>query len=345
MKKEVIRHSAPWLSDFDADAVNHCLRSEMISRGDRTRTFENEFGSLVGWSDVKATTSGSAALLVAMLALDVGVDDEVIIPTYVCKSVMNTILSLGAKCVLCDVGSHWVMTGESVKSKITAKTKAIIVVHIFGIEADSESLRSTGVPVIEDCCQALGRSEDASWIGGSGDVAIYSFHPTKCLSAGEGGIVATNSPHLSLKIGKIFDNNKIPFCFSDIQASLALSQLKRYDLVLQRRADIAQLYFELLPSEYTSVLAQVRAKSMFFRFPLTYSGDFQTAQQKLANRGIEVRRGVDELLHRLCGKNDKEFPFALCAYNSTISIPILPQLSDIDVQRVVREVKSVLGSG
>ena len=342
--KEVISHSAPWLSDLDLSAVNRCLTSEMISRGDRARAFEEEFGAVVGWTYVKSTSSGSAALLVALLSLGVSADDEVIVPTYVCKSVMNTVLSLGAKCVLCDIGSHWTMTSESVESKITERTKAIVLVHIFGIEADSESLRSTGIPIIEDCCQALGQTSEGSWIGGRGDVAVYSFHPTKCLSAGEGGIIATNNPSLSLAIEENFNSNKIPFCFSDIQASLALSQLKRYNGVLQRRKAIADLYFKLLPPRYTNALAQISHRSMFFRFPLLYSGDFQLARRKLAVQGIEVRRGVDELLHRLCGEGDEKFPFAVSAFNSTISIPILPQLSDVDAQRVAFEVESALGS-
>ena len=81
---------------------------------------------------------------------------------------MNTVLSLGANCVLCDVGPHWVMTRDSVEARITHRTKAIILVHIFGIEAQSESLRPFGIPIIHDCCQGLGRTADSSWIGSSG---------------------------------------------------------------------------------------------------------------------------------------------------------------------------------
>ena len=103
---------------------------------------------------------------------------------------------------------------------------------------------------------------------------MYSLHPTKCLSAGEGGVVATDRADLARKIGSIYNDNKVPFCFSDLQAALASSQLARYEQVLRRRAEIAELYLALIPKVYTQPLTEVGTQSMFFRFPLHYRGNF-----------------------------------------------------------------------
>lgn len=336
-----ISHSAPWISEEDIDNVARILRSGMIARGKETEAFESEFAAMVGSSFVKATTSGASAISVALKSLRVGLGDEVIIPTYVCDSVKYAVRAVGAKEVLCDIGPDWVVNTATVTPRIGSCTKAIIAVHIFGIAVDSTALRATGIPVVEDCCQALGRIGDGNWIGTGGDVAAFSFHPTKCLAAGEGGIVATSNPDIAQRIADMSVESKSYFGFSDLQATLARSQLYRYDSVLQRRRDIAHQYFELLPTVCTATIRELWLRSMFFRFPLTCHGDFEVAQRKLADRGIQVRRGVDSLLHRQAGLPDQDFPNATRALRQTISIPILPQLVDDDVHRVAREVVSL----
>ena len=342
MAKSIIPHSAPWISDDDIRAVSQRLMSGMISRGEETKALELQFAEMTGWSYVKATGSGTSAITLALRAVGVEPGDEVIIPTYVCDSVKYAVRAVGAKEVLCDIGTDWVMNYDTVVRKIGPCTKAIIAVHIFGIAVDTAPLRALGIPVVEDCCQALGRSNDGTWIGSAGDVSAYSFHPTKCLAAGEGGAIATNCLDIATRISKIAAENKTFFGFSDLHAALARSQLLRYESVLQRRLEIARQYFELLPDSFTASLHRLRHSTMFFRFPLVCDRDFSEAQRMLAERGIQSRRGVDTLLHRQAGLSERAFPNATDAFHKTISIPILPQLSDDDVARVAHGILSLI---
>ena len=200
---------------------------------------------------------------------------------------------------------------------------------------DCTSLRSIGVPIIEDCCQCVGRKKDGTWVGTEGDVAVYSLHPTKCFTGGSGGVVATNCEKTVEKIDVLKTDQSVLFNFTDLQAALALSQFQRYGLFLQRRHDIANRYFTLLPRELTSALREINNISMFFRFPLIWPADFDETRMSFSENGIQVRRGVDTLLHRQEGTPDEYFPHAVRAFAHTLSIPILPQLTEEEVNRVV----------
>lgn len=335
-----IPHSSPGINDVDIQSVVECLRTGMIARGCETEAFEDELASTTGYSFTFATSSGAAAITVALKALGVGPNDEVVMPTYVCESVMHAVRASGATEILCDTGASWVMDVASVLPHIGPRTRAIIAVHIFGLAVDSAALRSsTGIPVVEDCCQALGPVADGSWIGAKGDVAVFSFHPTKCLAAGEGGMVATNCSNTAHRIATMKSSDKPLFSFCDFQAALARSQLGRYEETLRRRVQIANRYFEMLPEVYTAALRSLKHKSMFFRFPLVYQGDFDMVHQRLAGRGIQIRRGVDSLIHRKSGLPDAFFANAVRHFRETISIPILPQLSEEDVDRVIHEIR------
>jgi len=337
-----IPHSAPQITNQDFNNLNLVLQSGMIAKGTETFSFEEEFSTFTDFNFVKATTSGTAALIVAFKALGIGPGNEVILPTYVCKSVLHAVYAVGAKGVLCDIGDGWVMNYDSVHPLINQNTKAIVAVHIFGISVKTEDLVSTGVPVIEDCCQSLGFLGDGSLIGAKGDISIYSLHATKCLPAGEGGIIATNRADLGKEIDNISEGNKIYFNLSDISSTLARSQLSKYNQVLERRIQIAEKYFKLLPQECTQPLWDARESSMFFRFPLRWLKNIAETIIWFDSKGIQVRRGVDALLHRLVHLEDDAFPNSVKAYEGTLSIPILPQLSPSQIQYICQQVQANL---
>jgi len=339
-----IPHSAPQITNQDLNNLNLVLQSGMIAQGTETICFEEEFSTFTDFNFVQTTTSGTAALIVALKALGIGPCNEVILPTYVCKSVLHAVCSVGAKGVLCDIGDGWVMNYDSVHPLINKNTKAIVAVHIFGMSVKTEDLVSIGVPVIEDCCQSLGFLADGSLIGAKGDISIYSLHATKCLPAGEGGIIATNRVDLGEKIDKISEENKVYFNLSDLSSTLARSQLSKYNQVLERRLQIADQYFKLLPKECTQPLWAARESSMFFRFPLRWFKNIAETIIWFDKKGIQVRRGVDALLHRLIHLEDDAFPNSVKAFEGTLSIPILPQLSTSQIQYICQHVNAYLKS-
>ncbi len=330
-----IPHSKPYLNGASANAVSDCLGSGNISKGSIATRFTNELSKYIGISEqsLQLATSGSAALFLAFKSIDIQPDDEVIIPTYVCSSVAETIMRVGGKPVFCDISDNWLMMPEDVAKCITPKTKAIVVVHIFGICAPVGEYRKFGLPVIEDCCQLFAREVNGIAIGVDADFAFYSFHATKCLTTGEGGAVTCINSKYAEPFAQVCEAYASLFPLSDMACALGLSQLKEYDAMQARRADLAKYYFNHLPEEYTSSLKNAGV-SLYFRFPLRVKGvGFESIKEKAYEEGVAIRKGVDELLH-LKYNTDRLCPNAEAVFNETVSVPMYPALTDTQAAKI-----------
>jgi len=264
--------------------------------------------------------------------------DEVILPTYVCRSVFDAVRNVGGQPVFCDIGEHWNMTSKTVAAAFTKKTRAIIVVHIFGIAENTEPFKQFNVPIIEDCCQAFGASINGRFIGTIGDICVVSFHATKCLTTGEGGMALSNNSETAKSLGEIFQNNEIASPMGDIQAALGLCQLMRYNVMLKKRRRIAKTYFHLLPEHLTRNIREVKDHSMFFRFPILIEKEFEALKRQCEEEEFTIRKGVDSLLHRQEKLSDAKFPMATGLFDKTVSLPIYPNLSENQVDHIVRTI-------
>lgn len=334
----MIKHSKPWITDADRAAVDHQLREGMVARLEMTEEFERALANRIGASGSVSTSSGTAALILCLKALGVGAgkNDEVILPTYVCPTVMQAVIVAGGKPVLCDSGPFWNATEQTIAQRFGPDTKAIIAVNIFGISAQLAGLRKYPYLLIEDHCQSFGLQEAIF-----GAAAFYSFYATKCLTTGEGGAAAFLDRDLVSRASKLRSEYAVTGGLNDLQAALGLSQLSRYDEMLFRRRQIAETYFNELPSHLTHKLSNVASHSVFYRFPLQIHGHYDSICDRFAERGVAVGRAVSLLLHRLVGQADEDFPNAVESFNSTVSIPIYPAMSDDDVSRVIDAVKAI----
>jgi UDP-4-amino-4-deoxy-L-arabinose-oxoglutarate aminotransferase len=177
--------------------------------------------------------------------------------------------------------------------------------------------------------------------GTLGQACFLSFHATKLLTTGEGGMVLTNDTTLLRKMRELKQGspNRLTIRYAspmtDIQVALGLSQLARYAAFLDRRRTIADYYFSELDGLSLSLPRHVRNRSIFFRFPVRTKGVFEELQRMFDREGIYVRRGVDTLLHRQCSLNPNDFPVTERIFSETLSIPIYPALSDKDCERIV----------
>jgi perosamine synthetase len=297
-----------------------------------------------------ATSSGTDALFLAMKSLGIGDRDEVIIPTYVCRSVWDAVKATGAEPVLCDIGEDWCVNRDTIKPHITRRTKAIIVVHTFGIMSEVAPICRIGIPVIEDSCQALGASWDGRMAGTIGEFCVLSFHGTKLLTTGEGGMVLTKdgkwlSRIRNVKQGK--SNGEIAVYrqpMSDLQAALGLSQLAQYKDFLKRRRLIADYYFTHLHGLPIELPHHIRHRSIFFRFPLRIRGDFEAFRALFDAEGIQVRHGVDALLHKSLKGEYGKFSMARKYFAETLSIPLYPTLKRKEYVRVVEACRLILAN-
>jgi len=336
-----IAHSKPYITQEDIESVDKVLVGVQISQGLLVRQFEHEVAEYLNVHDGVSTASGTAALHLALLALGFIKGKEVIMPTYVCKSVAEAIMSVGLIPIYCDVDEQWSMTVESVEQVFSKNTCAIIIVHIFGIPVDVQSFQQFNVLIIEDSCQSFGARVNMSACGTVGDIGFYSFHATKCLTTGEGGFVVSRDGDFVDRLRNIRDGSypespRLASPMSDIQAALGLSQLRRYDTFLARRKYIAGLYFRRMKNLPIDLPFSLVDQSIFFRFPVKVTGNFEKYYNAFIQQGINVRKGVDRLLHQ-----DGTQSFNVCfsgaekIFKETISIPIYPALSDDDIERIV----------
>ena len=198
-----------YLGQEEIDAVTRVLKSQSLFRyygpdpQHETEKFEAEFAGFTGHKYCLAVSSGTAALQVALAALGVGVGDEVIVPGYFWVSTVGAVVRSGAIPVLADVDSSFCMDPESLNLKISSRTKAVIFVPMGGVIGKVEEVaavcKEKGIPLMEDCAQAVGATRFGKQAGSFGDIAVYSFQVNKNMTAGEGGAVATNDEVLYKK--------------------------------------------------------------------------------------------------------------------------------------------------
>ncbi|NBO25144.1 MAG: hypothetical protein EBU93_07955, partial [Chlamydiae bacterium] len=317
----MILHSKPWITRNDINQVVKTLKSGMIGQGEIVEKFEKKFSTKFGHKiQGVAVGSGAGALYLSLVGLNCGPGSEVIFPTYSCRSLLDAVLSTGAKPVLCDISKNWIVEKSCITKKITKKTKVIIVPHIYGVFANTKEIASIGIPVIEDCAQAISVKNKQN-----GTLAIYSFHPTKILTCGEGGMVIANEKKISqiLRILRDGDPNlknqrKLFSPLSDLQASLGLAQLKNWNLILQKRLNLVMEYKKYLIQDFKQDFDFLEKNdSMFFRLPLKVNGGAIKYTEDFKRKNIIVRKGINLLLHRLMRMKDDLFPNAVHAFNNT----------------------------
>jgi UDP-4-amino-4-deoxy-L-arabinose-oxoglutarate aminotransferase len=254
----------------------------------------------------------------------------------VCAAVAQAVLWTGAMPALCDVGDDWCVNVDTVRPALTRRTKAVVAVHTFGIVADTRPIVELGVPVIEDLAQAFGASSSEGRAGGFGELSIASFHATKCLTTGEGGMAFARDRLMVDRLrGLKRSSHRLPL--SNLQAALGLSQLRRYGDFLDRRNQIAGRYRRAVPDRFLPP-ASVLGRTMHFRFPMRVEGDVAGLMAAFEAHGVLAKRGVDSLLQDQPGR----FPGAESAFQHTVSLPIHPSMSAQEVDRVVEAAQQVL---
>jgi perosamine synthetase len=348
MSEEIIPHSRPSLSDADIEAVNSVLKAGQLSQGPKVREFEEKLARFIGKNKAVAVSSGSAALHLALLALDVQENDEVIIPSFVCSAVLNAVNYTGATAVLVDIDSlTFNLSVDDAKCAITRKTKAIIVPHMFGCPAEIDKLSELGLPVIEDCAQSIGADFKSQRAGSFGLLSVFSFYATKVIAAAEGGMVLSDSDDLISRIKDLreYDNKddyilRYNYKMTDIQAALGLSQLSFLEKFIERRREIAARYFrEFKDCDFTLPVWKEAKDHIYYRFVVKTKGGASEYLEKFHQKKVMCRRPVYIPLHVYL--NLSGFPRTLEAWQKTVSIPLYPSLQEEEIERIVSAVKEI----
>ena len=344
---EIIPHSRPSVDEVEMHALQNVLTSGQLAQGPQVIAFEEELGSFHGLPSGVATSSGTAALHLALLSLGVGPGDEVLLPSYVCSAPLHAAYHSGATPVLVDVDPATSnMDPDDLKKRLTSKSKAIIAVHLLGLPADMDAILALGLPVIEDCAQSLGANLGGQMLGTLGAISICSFYATKLITTGEGGMLLSHDPGLLARARDLRDydkrddfNVRFNYKMTDIQAALGRSQLEKLERFLDQREELAGVYRDHLAS-LPCTLPPPHKGRIYYRYVISVRQDVLDLIQGLARDGIEAARPVYRPLHKYL--NLEGYSGTEMAWNSHLSLPIHPSLSSNEVRRVCQALHHAL---
>ena len=308
----------PYITDEVKARVCEVLDSGYLTEGPVTREFEEMFQEYLGCAHAIAVSSCTTGLEMALRALQIGPGDEVIIPDYTYPATADVAAIVGAKIVLVDVNPDSMLIDyDRVEEAVTENTKAVIPVSIFGNPLDYDRLHAIkekyGVFIIEDAACSIGAEYAGIKVGNQADISVFSLHPRKFITTGEGGIVTTNNPewadwmrsykHFGMgvhdsRLTTSFERIGTNYKLSDVLAAVGLVQMQHIDELLQRRIDLAHNYRQLLQGQpHIKIPATTpNSKHSYQSFCILLENRDQIMQQMRA-RDVEVQIGT-YALHR-----------------------------------------------
>ncbi|MBS1829595.1 MAG: DegT/DnrJ/EryC1/StrS aminotransferase family protein [Acidobacteria bacterium] len=376
MRSQFLPYCLPLIGEEEISEVVDSLRSGWVTTGPKVKRFEENFAAYTGAPHAIAVNSCTAALHLALAASGVGPGHEVIVPTLTFCATANVVVHLGARPVLVDVNEHGLMEAPLVERAISKRTKAIIPVHFAGQSCDLHALQSLaaqhGLPLIEDAAHAVGTTYQGQQIGTHGQATAFSFYATKNMTTGEGGMITTSDDRMAATMRRLALHGMSRDAWkrytetgswyyevlepgykdnmTDLQASLGLHQLRKLELFIARRREIAAFYNQRLggcpgldlPTELPT------GRHVYHLYPIRLRNRNRAEfieQLRERNIGASVHFIP---LHRhpyyreAFGYRPEQFPMAEHLYRGFVSLPLYPRMTDEDASDVVDAVQSIV---
>jgi perosamine synthetase len=361
----MIKLSKPDILQDDINNMVTSIKSGDLVQGKFVSLFENQIRKYLGIKYAALVSSGTAALHLSLLALNINNGDEIIAPAFTFPATTNVIELVGARTVLVDINlSDFCINVDQIEAKITKKTKAILIVHEFGQPADMSRLMKLAskysLQVIEDAACAFGAEYNNQKVGTFGNIGCFSLHPRKAITTGEGGIIVTNNQRLAKKIEALRNhgistrNGKIDFTYAglnyrltDFQAALGINQLKRLDKNFGYRKEIMTLYnlgFKKNNLLTIPKLSKNRKHALqSYHLLINQKINRNLLIKKLKAQGIETNYGA-YAIHMLSYYRNKyhykatDFKCALFAYKRGLVLPIGSHLTSKDIKYVIKAI-------
>ena len=347
----------PLLGKEEINAVKEVIESGIIASGPKTVEFEKRFADFVGTKYAIATTSGTTALHLALLSMDIENGDEVIVPSYTFIASANTVLFCDAKPVFCDINlGTFNIDYEKIEGLITKKTKAIMPVHLYGQPADmgpiQEIAEKHGIKIIGDAAQAHGSEYNGNMVGSFGDVECFSFYPTKNMTTGEGGILTTNSSEIAEKAYSIRNHGRqktkwgyehgilgYNYRMTDIAAAIGLVQLKHLPDFNKERIENARFLNENLKNVEIPYVIQ-NAKHVYHQYTIKCKKRnilIENLKKNQIGFGVYYPKPLHYYEHlkefgHINLKNSED-----CS-DTVLSLPVHPALEKQDLEEIVKVV-------
>jgi len=372
--------SRPDLTDAEINAVLGVMRSGRLALGPKGAEFESLVAQRAGRRHGVAVSSGTAGLHLAMLALGVGPGDEVITTPFSFIASANCILYVGATPVFVDIDPKTLnMDPQRVRDAVTEKTKAIVAVETFGNPARFDEYRAIAeqfeLPLIEDCCEALGGACKGAPCGGFGRVGVFGFYPNKQITTGEGGMIVTDDDRVadacrSMRnqgrgVGKQTSNasgsswlmhERVGYNYrlSEIQAAIGVEQMKRLDTLIEKRSRAAMGYLQALMSNSNLVMPNVDPETVmsWFVFVVRLSDEYTREERDRIIAGLrrhDIGCGdyfpcihLQKPYRERFGFKEGDFPAAERVSARTIALPFFPGITEREIGFVAQTLELMI---
>jgi len=381
MERRTIQIASPVTGEEEWHSLKESIMSGWLTQGPKVAEFEKKFALKHQVDYALAVTSCTTGLHLALAALGIGQDDEVLVPAFTWVATANVVLSCGATPVFVDVLTEtYNLDPEQVASKVTDKTKVIIPVHLFGLCADMDAIKAVipdHVKILEDAACASGAMYKGKYAGSLGDVASFSFHPRKSITTGEGGMVTTQDKASFERMNQMRNHgasiseeqrhhgpkpyilpefNMLGFNYrmTDLQGSIGIVQLEKLDSFIDERKQWANWYREQLSDVQWLRLPQepVDGRHGWQSFVTYVDPDLAPCSRneimkKLQECGISTRPGT-HAVHMLTlyreqfGIHADDYPVARDCDANTMAIPLHNRMSKEDYEYVVHTLKNLL---
>ena len=365
----------PWITDKDKSTILKGLQNPHLTDGPQLRILEKHFSKKTGTNYAIGVSNGTAALHLSLLSLNIGKNDEVLIPDYTFAATANAVFLTNAKPVLVDIDKSLNISEESILSKINKKTKAIIPVHFAGLACNMKKIiklsKKYNLKVIEDCAHSFGTLYKKKHVGSFGDVGCFSMYPTKNITTIEGGMIVTNSKNVARKSELLRNhglsrtlvnrnNTKKPWDYDiithgynyrldEIRSRLGISQILRSKKIRSKRIGAAKYYNKKLPNDDCIEVVNLDRESehsyhlYIIRIKEKSKISRNSLHEKLFKSGIKTTVHYKPLhmfsYFKKLKINPKYFPLSENAYTECLTLPLFPTITRNQQDFVIKNIQ------
>ncbi|WBW96608.1 DegT/DnrJ/EryC1/StrS family aminotransferase [Oceanirhabdus sp. W0125-5] len=365
----MIKLAVPNIGKEEFDEIKKVLDSKYLVQGEKVLEFERMVSRYLNVNNAIAVSSGTAALHLALIALNIKSGHEVIVPDFSFPATSNVVELVGGYSKFVDIKlDSFCIDAEKIEEKITEKTKAIIPVHEFGQSAHMDKImelaKKYNLKVIEDAACALGAEYKGKKVGSIGNLGCFSFHPRKAITTGEGGMIVTNNNELAEKIrslrnhGISYKDGKVQFAFAgfnyrmtDIQGAIGVVQMRKLERLIKRRVELANEYNKLLRDAEDILLPveKVESRHVYQTYHIMVNERINRNHLiiKLKENGIETNLGAYAIHNQKYYKekyqcDDIEFRNSNLAYNQGLALPLYYGLDDENIRIIVKQILQLM---